>query len=696
MNKEPTYDDEMVQFVNDEYERRQNERKPFELQWRLNKEFLDGNQYLDIDARTMTLQEIPRAYWYQEREVFNQISTITETRIARLNRSRPIMRVRPASHEEKDMSTAKVSSALLNASWFSQDMDEHYAHLIAWLELCGTVCVKSSWNTSKGRVLQKVPNPRKIMEEFENQQEEKKETSEESEDKTQDTKYDDLFNASPEVMEIKEGDIETSVVPPYEVFPDSSYYDNPNQIRSIIHARAYHVNEIEEMWGVKVEPEKCDVMTLQEMKSGLGGVGYSVAGFRGGNKSLKNHAVVKEYYERPSGKYPNGRFIVVASEKTLYAGPLPYKIGKDESPDFPILFIPSIPNPGCVWGKSVIERLIPLQRRYNALRNRKAEYLNLVSVGQWYEPLGSIDDDTELNNAPGNRIKFRPGVGQPEPVAFPSLPASFEEEIQTIYQEFTMVSGISELSRFAEAPSGVKSGVALSIANEQDDNKIAMTAVRIANAITQMGKHWLRLYKQFATEPRMIRNVGMEKEVEVMYWTASDLNSDDVIVSNSSELAETPAQRRQMVFDLINAGLFNRPEQSPWDEETRHKIFELLQFGHWEGGPNDERRLQISRAKRENQSLMRLDTNVHVMDFDDHEIHIQEHNRMRMQPEYDELLQTRMGLIVDELMRAHIAEHQRAILMQLESQVLQQQMLQGGMGAAQGGNQQQPPQEGEG
>src|SRR5690606_24823610 len=129
--------------------------------------------------------------------------------------------------------------------------------------------------------------------------------------------------------------------------------------------------------------------------------------FRTQTAKLKKHAVLKEYYERPSKKYPEGRFIVVAGDKCLHAGPMPYMIGEDGEPDFPFVRTVSIAHPGCFWGKSVIERLIPVQRRYNALRNRKAEYLNLVAIGQWYEPDGSLEDDTELNNAPGNRIRYR-------------------------------------------------------------------------------------------------------------------------------------------------------------------------------------------------------------------------------------------------------------------------------------------------
>ena len=52
--------DELVKFVNDEFKRRQDERKAFEIQWRLNQAFIEGNQYLEINPTTLALQEIPK------------------------------------------------------------------------------------------------------------------------------------------------------------------------------------------------------------------------------------------------------------------------------------------------------------------------------------------------------------------------------------------------------------------------------------------------------------------------------------------------------------------------------------------------------------------------------------------------------------------------------------------------------------
>jgi hypothetical protein len=668
------FNEELADFVNKELERRRTERKPYELQWRLNMEFLNGNQYLDIDSETMTIMDVPRLYWYQEREVYNMISTISETRIARLSRQKPIMKVRPASSDQNDMSSAKVSSMLLTSTWHDEDMDRKYERFIGWLEVCGTAFFKTIWNKDKGRVLQEDVAEKDPTEAA--QTDEKTDTRD-----TGKTEYnpDDPFQSMANRIVLREGDIESDVTSPFELYPDNCHGDF-DQTRSVIHARAYHVDDIEDEWGMKVEEEKVDVITLQSTNSGMGGLGYGAGSFRYTSQSMKNHALVKEYYELPSKRYPFGRMIVVAGNKTLYAGVLPYNVGEDDEPFFPFTRAVSIPTVGCFWGKSIIERCIPIQRRYNALRNRKAEYLNLVTIGQWYAPDGIVEDESVLNNEPGNIIRYRNlGNGlRPEPVVFPNLPNSFEMENQTLMQEFTAVSGVSELSRFSEAPSGVKSGIALSIAGEQDDSRIGLTANQLEIASVELGKKWLRLYRQFAQEPRIIRYVGDSSDIDVLYWEASDLRSDDVIIDNSSALAETPSQRRQMVFDLMQTGVFNRPESNPFSPEGVRKILEMLEFGHWESGVSEDEEMQESKAKRENRQL--LDgMQVPLNDYDADDIHIREHYRFMMSTDYEEILQTPEGAAIDELFHMHVAMHQQRIsmaMMQQQQQELQMQQQQ--------------------
>ncbi len=171
------------------------------------------------------------------------------------------------------------------------------------------------------------------------------------------------------------------------------------------------------------------------------------------------------------------------------------------------------------------------------------------------------------------------GTNPPRPVQWASLPAEFETEINLLLQEFSILSGVSELSRQSAAPSGVKSGVALQLALEQDDTRLSTTVDNIADFGVENGKMWLRLYKQYAKGPRVLRSIGKNNVVEVIDWSSSDINSDDVMIESYSASAESPAQRRQMVFDLIESGMM---DDNRFSKEAKNKIMEMLEIGNWE------------------------------------------------------------------------------------------------------------------
>ena len=619
--------DMLVSFVEEEFARRRDERRPFELQWQLNTAFIEGNQFCEINPVGMSIQEIPKLYDWQEREPFNQISPIIETRIARLSRMRPILKARPGTNSMKDIRAAKVGTHLLKNYYYEEGIQGKMADIYAWMEAMGSCLMKNIWNPEKGELVG--------MAQYIHDNKGKEEIME---------------------VEIREGDLESIVVPAVEVFPDSNYRQDVHNCKSIIHAKAFHVDEIEEAWGVKVSPEDTSAMKLQRVKIGTGGLGYGLGGFNYITMRLKSHAVVKEYWEVPTKKNPNGRLIIVAGKKLLYAGPMPYPVGKEGRLIFPITKVDCIKRPGVFWGKSVVERLIPIQRRYNALRNRKAEYLNRCAIGQYWVEEDSTDLDILEKNigSPGFIGVYERGSKPPEEKQNPQLPVAFDTEEASLMQEFNVLSGVSDLSRQSKAPPGVKSGVALSIALEQDDTRLSSTASNVEAFLIENGRIWLRLYKAFAKGVRTLRTIGENNIVELIDWTGADITSDDVMVEAFSALAESPAQRRQMVFDLLASGLFHDPETGKISKEMRSKIFEMIEMGTWETA-DDAEQLHMSRADRENLTIIQGGT-ARVVSYDDHILHLSRHNKFRLSVEYEEMVKQypQLELIFQEHTDQHL------------------------------------------
>ena len=657
----PGFDDDLVAFVEKEFKKRQDDRRVFELQWRLNLAFYEGNQRLDINTASMTLEEMPIMFDFQETECFNHIAPNIETRISKLKNMRTITRCKAGgSLDQADLHAAKIGTHLLKNNYSGQNLREKHAEELSWMEICGTVFRKHIWNPNLGQVIG-VANPDIAGEDEQSPPQPGTE--------------------QPQGQEVREGEQETIIVPPQEIYPDSSYRDDISSCKSIIHAKAFNVDEIAEIWGVQVRPEKAEAEKLVRSTNGMGGLGYGQGGFMVHNVKLENHAIVMEYMELPSSKHPDGRLIIVAGGKLLHKGPLPYRVGDDGVPGFPFSMLICLKRPGISWGKTVLERLIPVQRRYNALRNRKAEYLSRVSIGQYDIEEGSVDLDAfEVDAAaPGSITEYARGSNPPRERQSPSLPASFEREEETLLNEFAILSGVSEISRQGSVPSGVKSGVAIGLLQEQDDTRLSNTADNIERFEIQSGKIQLRLFKQYVTAPRTLYAVGKNNVAEVIDWIGSDLTSDNVVLDNMSAAVESPIQRRQMVFDLLESGLLNDPETGRLDKDMRSRVFELIEFGEWESA-DDPEQLHIAKAERENK-MMEQGQLPQARNFDNHVIHLNRLTNYRLTTEYEELVTQypQVDMIFEQHAQMHVA-----FLAQAQANMMAQQQQQMGAPPPQG------------
>lgn len=615
-------------YVRTEYERRLRERRPFEQQWLLNLAFIEGNHYAEINRATGEIFVPERAFVWEQRDAFNHIAPIYETRVAKLQRNRPIMSVRPGSPDEEDLAAAKVAKKLLDYNQDEQNLPGLIADAIAWTESAGTVFLKNLWNPAKGM---RLPDPTRPQGEL----------------------------GYP--AEFAMGDVETVVCSPFEIFPESILRPRLEQQRSLIHAKAWpvksdHIDALKAVFNqetgdeLSVSPDDVTAVTLGRgttTMNGLPDLRFAVQG-------LRDHVVVLEYYERPSSHYPRGRFAIVVGNSLAYYGELPYKMDLD----LPFVKLDAIRRPNCFWSKAVTERLVPVQRRYNALRNRITEYLNRVGMGQWTAEEGTTDID-DLTNEPGLVIEHTRGSRPPSPVAFPPLPSTFTEELNTLRQEFMDISGLHEVSH-AQIPRGAgssPSGVLIAQLQEQDDTRLSSTQRYIDEAMERMGKQWLLRYKEFVREKRSFPVVGRNGTLNLMWFDANTMRSYNVKVEASSALANSPAARREMVFALLDRGLFNDPETGKLSGHGLQKVFEMLEFGNWEEVEEDKA-LPQNRAQWENH-MITMGKDMPVYRWEDHLQHLAHHNRFRQTEEFYTLLESQEGEAFGQMMDAHVQQHEQ-------------------------------------
>ena len=366
-------EENIVDLVLDDFKHRQNERKSFEAVWQLSMNFLMGNQYCSI-ANNSEVEEYEKQYFWQEREVYNHIAPTLDIRLAKLQKVRPIMSIVPASTDDSDLKTAKLCKKILNAIYNQKEVSSLIANATKWSEVCGTSFYKVIWNNSLGEPVAKTEN-----------------------------------------KSIRQGDIDISVVSPFEIYPDSICCEDIDDCQSIIHAKAYHIDDIKTIYGIDVKGEDINVFSLDNIGQGLGGLGYSSRATKVISGIKPNHSLVIEKYEKPSKKYPNGRLIIIAGNTLVYNGELPFINRANGVRGFPFIKQVSIEQTGCFWGTGIVERLIPVQRAYNAVKNRKHEFLNRISMGVLTVEDGSVDLDNleEEGLSPGKILVYRQGSNAP-------------------------------------------------------------------------------------------------------------------------------------------------------------------------------------------------------------------------------------------------------------------------------------------
>lgn len=574
-------DEQLVAEIKRDFLERQQARRSIELNWRLNMDFVAGNQFSRISPAG-DIEEEERQYYWQRREVFNHIAPILETRLAKLSRVKAKATVRPATPDDDDVASASLATKLIDAVCKENDFSSQLSVANCWSEITGSAFFKVSWDPTKGKALDAESR-------------------------------------------LHEGEVSITLCPPFEIFPADIAVTDLDAQTSIIHAKVLSESEVEHLWGVKTHGEEVNVFTFGNSEVPHA-AGYNAMLPKLIKEKKKDGVIVIERYEKPTKAMPNGRMTIVAGDALIYDGELPYVNGEDGSRTYPFARQTSLDSLNNFFGTCVVERIIPVQRAYNAVKNRKHEYMNRVAVGVLAVEDGSVDTDALEDEGlpPGKILVYRQGSAPPTMMSVGNIPAEFSREEERLLNEFVMISGVSEVTTYSQVPANVASGVAINLLLEQDDTRISLTADSLRAMVRRVSMQILRLYRQFARVPRVKRITGENGEVELASFSARNIDSEDIIFDTVSDIEDTLSARRAMIYDLLKLGLLS-DENGKMTSSTKAKVFELLGFGNWEDARSADE-LHIKKAQRENLELANGDVAADV--YDAHELHIAEHVKL--------------------------------------------------------------------
>lgn len=638
------FKEDIIQKVLEDLQKRKQERSILEQQWTLNANFLVGNQYCEINPYRGDIEQLEPVYDWLEREAFNQIAPLIETRIANLRKISYMMKVKPATNELDDYAKAETSTNVLQHTQKSTDFESKKNTLINWNELTGNCFWLSWWDKDKG--------DKYAVEHI----------------------FDVDENGTQKNKEIAyfQGDLDYGLITPYEIYPESIFKQTIEAQRSIILEQVKTVDDIYDLYGVKVEGSNIETFELTPVGSG-GGFGYENTTVTIGHRTVDNAEKVITYFERPSKHKPNGQMIIIVGDSNLvYYGDLPYS-------RIPIVQTVCIEVAGQFFGKSAIERMIPIQRAYNGCVNRIHEYIKRIAIGSYIVEEGSINiEEYEAEGqAPGKLVIYKQGTQAPTPTKIGELPAEIMKERYNLKQDLEYAAGVSQLMVYGATPNGVTSGTAISNLMEIDNTRLSLTGDNIRNSVRKLAIMWLEIYKKYATTHRIVNYVGGNNIGKAIIWSNEDINSYDVDYITENELMLSEEKQKENFFNAFNMGLFT-DANGVIPTRVKHKALEYMKCGNYSDIMSIDE-LQIQSAQREN-VFFENGVIPEISDFDEHEIHIEEHLRYVLQMDF-QLLKKRKPEYAQAL-ENHLRQHKQIIDMEEQKRMMQ---MQGALGGGIGG-----------
>lgn len=665
--------------------------------WEKNHLFLDGQQWITYDGNRGTggiwrpLQPMPQNE-YIPRPVTNYTYDAYQTLKAYLLKNKPRLTVRPNTQSHEDKSAAKVAELVTETNWERLNEQMNCEIAASSLLTYGTVIKKNFWDTSslmmaKVPVMQQIPQMDPQTGQPNGQMDEVHQTDEEG---------------NPVFQEIPLGDLNSGVVEPLRFALDPLAIDlaDPRWVAewSIKPLNWIVENYTKDMPGYtnraqEVKEEKNLSSSMQRFYNLRASTGVKNFGSFGsttnsaGGEMVKGCAVVKEYYERPTAKYPKGRLVVVANGIPLYAGDSPYE-GPEKGDWHPYSECRWELFPGRFWGKSPLDYVTEINKQINSIDSVIALTRKTMAVPQKLEPKGSIPDG-QWTGMPGQRIQYRPGPNGEKPELLPALGVNeqvFKEREQK-KQDIQQISGAVDILK-GDRPPGVTAASAISILFEVATGKLGPILDRWKLFIEKSEKKKLRIVAKKFREPRpdfikMLLSYNRDLvEDDIQDFIGEDLRDNcNVIMEAASSIPKIKAAEQQRLIELANMGLIDM-------QDPKNRIELLERFGI--NGFNASTSLDIKRAEWENDLLDELsaspDNKPVVLEIDNDAEHIKCHEDRMKQPAF-----MSMPIEVHQAYNEHIQQHRDNQMRKMQEQMMQQATMNAPMGGPQGAPQGQAP-----
>lgn len=578
--------------VNVKYEQWRSPRKPYELQWFINKAYDAGKHTSEAVPTFQSIADLSKLD-RTRKNIANKLWAKNRARYAKFVKSRPKPIVVPFTHQREDRLNARMTERALDYAYERTDQEEKYNDVLLWARYTGKAYWGIHWDDTK----------------------------------TTSVKIKNELTGEPEVVDAMGGDVDLSVESGFAILvPDLRKSRLKDQFE-IMHVSIWDVDEAKQRYpdfqnDIKADAHMGSPFEFERQMAHLSSNDAgSLAGASSLMKGTQTGVLVKQHFTKPNGKHPKGRLVVVINEIAVkIQEELPHEFYDMPNP-YPFVEFMDIPAVGQFYVTTFLEQLIPLQRGYNMLRDKLEKQIKQNVHPKWVVTRQARIPKGALTNDSGEVVEwnFIPGMPEPHTVTPGNIVADAWRFASLLKEEF---DDISQVYPSAEGKTGSsKSGFQTNLLQEASDSVHSPDARGFELAVKDASYKIRRLMKKGYTTKRLLSFAGKSSIPEVFEFSSDNIDEHALIrVQIGSGLSTFKATRIQQLLDLHEKGLLGDPN----DPEVKRRVMSIIDIGGIE-------EFQEKAARDEDMAMME---NIDMLDgkpvpvpqfYEDHMVHYSVH-----------------------------------------------------------------------
>lgn len=400
-------------------------------------------------------------------------------------------------------------------------------------------------------------------------------------------------------------------VPYFDLYVDP-YAKDFGRARYAIHTMFMAPDEVEDAFGEKIAGNEVGITdTLRvELLRSMGSV------------PIANGVEVRELWQRPNPRHPQG-FYALWTEKRLLKveNALPYMYLQQDGGRLPFTQLGSLLRQDSLYYTTPVTALRPAQMVWNKFIAQAVMMNDHFANPKWWVP-EEIQLQAPPNSSPNQILRGNAGNANLKPeIIQPGAVPDNSRLLDVFEQQMMHVVSVHEVSQ-GQVPGRVEAAKAIELLKSSDEGMYKHLLDTIDQSIAIGGWQILMMAREFETPQKQVLTYSREGMPLVKHWRAEAVHPGiQIRPVRMSGLGRTRAQRQDNLINLFNNKIITDP-----DVIAELMDLPIPSFTNPRAGD-----MRLARAENIEMSHK---IPVKPNSWDNHAIHLREHNEYRKTQEY--------------------------------------------------------------